>query len=135
MIEKMRNMKLRSRMLLSYAVIIVICLIASIVALFMLNKIGDNLTSFYNNNYTVTVNVWQAKREMQAARADILNAILDSDANKIEESIEEAKGSLKKMRGTFPVIRESFKGDLGLVDEVDSLLQQEIGRASCRERV
>ena len=48
MIEKMRNMKLRSRMLLSYAVIIVICLIASIVALFMLNKIGDNLTSFYN---------------------------------------------------------------------------------------
>ena len=102
MIEKMRNMKLRSRMLLSYAVIIVICLIASIVALFMLNKIGDNLTSFYNNNYTVTVNVWQAKREMQAARADILNAILDSDANKIEESIEEAKGSLKKMRGTFP---------------------------------
>ena len=126
MIEKMRNMKLRSRMLLSYAVIIVICLIASIVALFMLNKIGDNLTSFYNNNYTVTVNVWQAKREMQAARADILNAILDSDANKIEESIEEAKGSLKKMRGTFPVIRESFKGDLGLVDEVDSLLQQAI---------
>lgn len=102
MIEKMRNMKLRSRMLLSYAVIIVICLIASIVALFMLNKIGDNLTSFYNNNYTVTVNVWQAKREMQAARADILNAILDSDANKIEESIEEAKGSLKKCGAHFP---------------------------------
>ena len=46
MIEKMRNMKLRSRMLLSYAVIIVICLIASIVALFMLNKIGDNLLLF-----------------------------------------------------------------------------------------
>ena len=65
MLEHIRNMKLRARLLLSYAVIIVICLAASIAALFMLNKIGNNLSSFYNNNYTATVNVWIAKREMQ----------------------------------------------------------------------
>ena len=58
MLEHIRNMKLRARLLLSYAVIIVICLAASIAALFMLNKIGNNLSSFYNNNYTATVNVW-----------------------------------------------------------------------------
>ena len=62
MLKKIRNMKLKSRLLLSYAVVIAICLSASVDALFLMNRIGDNLSSFYNNNYTVTVNVWMAKR-------------------------------------------------------------------------
>ena len=63
MLEYIRNMKLRARLLLSYTVIIVICLAASIAALIMLNKIGNNLSSFYDNNYTVTVNVDVYKRQ------------------------------------------------------------------------
>lgn len=126
MLEHIQNMKLRARLLLSYAVIIVICLAASIAALFMLNKIGDNLSSFYNNNYTVTVNAWVAKREMQAARADILNTILDSDMEDTNETVEKANKHLGNMRAAFPVIRKSFKGDIALVDQVDSLLEQAI---------
>ena len=60
MLKKIRNMKLKFRLLLSYAMVIAICLSASIAALFMLNRIGDNLSSFYRNNYTVTINVWPA---------------------------------------------------------------------------
>lgn len=126
MLKKIRNMKLKSRLLLSYAVVIAICLSASVAALFLMNRIGDNLSSFYKNNYTVTVNVWMAKREMQAARGDILNAVLDSDAEKSMQFIENAKESLRNMRATFPVIRKSFKGDIAMVDRVDELLQQAI---------
>lgn len=126
MLKKIRNMKLKSRLLLSYAVVIAICLSASVAALFLMNRIGDNLSSFYKNNYTVTVNVWMAKREMQAARGDILNAVLDSDAEESMQFIENAKESLRNMRATFPVIRKSFKGDIAMVDRVDELLQQAI---------
>ena len=126
MLKKIRNMKLKSRLLLSYAVVIAICLSASVAALFLMNRIGDNLSSFYKNNYTVTVNVWMAKREMQAARGDILNAVLDSDAEESMQFIENAKESLGNMRATFPVIRKSFKGDIAMVDRVDELLQQAI---------
>ena len=126
MLEHIRNMKLRARLLLSYAVIIVICLAASIAALFMLNKIGNNLSSFYNNNYTATVNVWIAKREMQAARSDILNAILDLDMDETNENVAKSNSHLGNMRAAFPVIRKSFKGDIALVDQVDSLLEQAV---------
>lgn len=126
MLEHIQNMKIRARLLLSYAVIIVIGLAASIAALFMLNKIGNNLSSFYNNNYTVTVNVWMAKREMQAARANILNAILDLDMDGSDETVAKANKHLANMRASFPVIRKSFKGDIALVDQVDSLLEQAI---------
>ena len=126
MLKKIRNMKLKFRLLLSYAMVIAICLSASIAALFMLNRIGDNLSSFYRNNYTVTINVWLAKREMQAARGDILNAILESDVEESAEYIDKAKESLRNMRATFPVIRNSFKGDLAMVDRVDKRLQEAI---------
>lgn len=126
MLEHIQNMKLRARLLLSYAVIVVICLAASIAALFMLNKIGNNLSSFYNNNYTVTVNVWIAKREMQAARADILNAILELDMDDTNDNVAKANSHLGNMRAAFPVIRKSFKGDIALVDQVDSLLEQAV---------
>ena len=126
MLKKIRNMKLKSRLLLSYAVVIAICLSASVAALFLMNRIGDNLSSFYKNNYTVTGNVWMAKREMQAARGDSLNAVLDSDAEESMQFIENAKESLRNMRATFPVIRKSFKGDIAMVDRVDELLQQAI---------
>lgn len=126
MLKKIRNMKLKFRLLLSYAMVIAICLSASIAALFMLNRIGDNLSSFYRNNYTVTINVWLAKREMQAARGDILNAILESDVEESAEYIDKAKESLRNMRATFPVIRNSSKGDIAMVDRVDKRLQEAI---------
>lgn len=126
MLKKIRNMKLKFRLLLSYAMVIAICLSASIAALFMLNRIGDNLSSFYRNNYTVTINVWLAKREMQAARGDILNAILESDVEESAEYIDKAKESLRNMRATFPVIRNSFKGDIAMMDRVDKRLQEAI---------
>ena len=46
--------------------------------------------------------------------------------NSTEESIEKASKSLADMRSTFPVIRETFRGNVELVDRVDSLLQQAI---------
>lgn len=122
-----KNMKIRTRMLLSYAVIIVLCLAASIIALFMMNKISGNLTSFYDNNYTVTVNAWTARREMQYARADILKAIIETDVNDTKAAIDSASGALTKMRDTFPLIRERFRGDKALMDEVETILQQAMG--------
>ncbi|WP_242984496.1 methyl-accepting chemotaxis protein [Clostridium sp. chh4-2] len=119
-------MKIRTRLLASYAVIIVISMIASVIALVMLRDIGANLTSFYNNNYTVTVNTWAARRAQQATRADLLHAILAEDESTKNLKIESAKKNLATMRETFPIIRSTFKGDVGLVDQIEDLLDEAI---------
>ena len=121
-----KNTKIRTRMLISYAAIIVLCLAASVIALFKMDKISRNLTSFYDNNYTVTVNAWMARREMQYARADILKAILETDKKDTRAAIDNASEALANMRATFPVIRKRFKGNVALVDELDSILKQAI---------
>lgn len=81
-------------MLLSYAVIIVLCLSASLIALFMMDKISANLTIFYNNNYRVTVNAWASRREMQYARTDILKAILKTDEKEKQKALDNASDAL-----------------------------------------
>lgn len=126
MLEKVKNVKIRVRLLLSYAVILVISLIASITALVMLKSAGDNLETFYDNNYTVTVNCWIARRSMQAARADMLRGILEVDLEKSEEMVESAKNNLTALRDTFPIIRDTFQGDIALVDEAEAVLDEAV---------
>lgn len=109
-------------MLLSYAVIILLGLSASVTALIMMDRISGNLTVFYDNNYAVTVKAWTAKREMQYARADILKGILETDDDDMQTALDQASAALANMRAAFPVIRERFKGDMALMDEVDSIL-------------
>ena len=122
----LKNMKIRSRMLLSYALIIAISMVASVTALVMLRSVGANLTSFYNNNYAVTTYAWTARRAMQAARADILRALLETDKDVTEQQVDSAKENLAAMRETFPNIRSTFKGDIKLVDQVEDILDEAI---------
>ena len=128
----MKNMKIRMRMLLSYFLILVISSIASIAGLVMLNQTGGNLNTFYDNNYTITVNAWTARRCMQAARADILSGIQQPDKASTSQDIQAAEKELETMQATFPVIRAIFKGDMALVDKVESLAAE---AADYRERV
>ena len=122
----LKNIKIRTRMLLSYAVIILLGLSASVAALIMMDRISGNLTVFYENNYAVTVKAWTAKREMQYARADILKGILETDDDDMQTALDQASAALANMRAAFPVIRERFKGDMALMDEVDSILVKAI---------
>lgn len=122
----LKNIKIRTRLLLSYAVIIMLYLSASVAALIMMDRISGNLTAFYDNNYAVTVKAWTAKREMQYARADILKAILETDDDDMQTALDNASAALANMRAAFPIIRERFKGDMTLMDEVDAVLSKAV---------
>lgn len=122
----LKNVKIRTQMLLSYAVIIILGLSASVAALIMMNQISGSLTTFYDNNYTTTVKAWTAKQKMQYARADILKAILETDDNDMQTALDNASAALTDMRAAFPVIRERFKGDMALMDEVESVLAKAV---------
>ncbi|WP_243009210.1 methyl-accepting chemotaxis protein [Clostridium sp. AM58-1XD] len=53
-------------------------------------------------------------------------AILTKDDILEEEKIESAKRNLAAMRETFPIIRSTFNGDIGLVDQIEAILNEAI---------
>lgn len=130
--EKFVNMKISSRLLSTYAIIIVLSIISSTTALFLLKGVGDNLTSFYENNFTVTVNTWVARREIQSARADMLRAMLEKDLDVTKQRLDRAEESIGHMKATFPILREHFNGDISLIDQVEKLLNDAL---PCREQI
>lgn len=106
----LKNTKMQTRLLISYALIIAISMAASIAALFMLRSTGANT----------------ALRTQQAARADLLLAITSKDDVLEGEKVESAKRNLAAMREKLPIIRSTFKGDTGLVDRIEAIFDETI---------
>lgn len=120
----LKNMKIRSRMLLSYILIIALCLSASVVALVMLNKVGDNLTTFYDEQYTTTVNAWTARREIHAARAEIYKSMLETDKTDTQTALDKAQTSLNNMSTALAVVKQLSKADPSVFTEIDELIAE-----------
>lgn len=55
-----------------------------------------------------------------------MQSILETDQAATEQLIEQAEQELALMRGTFPIIRERFRGDIELVSQVENVLEEAI---------
>ena len=117
-------MKIRSKMLLSYAVIITIFLAAGVTSVFMMRNLGSSLTSFYDNNFTVTVNAWSARRNMMATRAYLMQCMLETDQDVTLKYVVKARDTLDKVYDSIPVIRKAFTGDEELIEQLEEITEQ-----------
>ena len=67
------------RMLKSYIIVIAISVVSSIVALAMLGFFSTQYKQFYNENYIVTSETWQARYAELSARKALLTAMVDQN--------------------------------------------------------
>lgn len=49
----------------------------------------------------------------------------------MQADIDRASEALANMQATFPVIRERFKGDMELIDELDTILKRAVIYRTC----
>ena len=84
-------MKIKKRLLVSYAILIGMLMVAGVVAVIMISRIGDNLTRFYNYQNQTIVNSWTARNATDASVSSALQSMLDTDPVVTKESIEKAK--------------------------------------------
>ncbi len=111
----MKNMKIRTRMILSYLIIVALLLIAGIVSIVMLSQVGENLSSFYNQQFQTVDNALNARRMVFSTRADFLQAIVDDDVDDIKELTESAQSDFAEIETYVKAVQETFQGDQSLV--------------------
>ncbi len=122
----MKNMKIRTRLLVSYAIVIVFLLIVGITAIVMLGQVGDSLDSFYNKQFQTIDNTWSARRSVFACRANIFQAIIETDAAAIQEAVQAAKDEYQTVKDSIALVDDTFEGDPTLIDKIqDDLAQSE----------
>lgn len=117
-----KNMKIKNRLRFSYIAILILFGIGSLVTLLELRRIGNSLVDFYNEDYSVTVDAADARKDMQSGRANLFKAILEADPHRTEEILQDAAENFRRVREERIVnIRKHFQGDPAMLDEIDAI--------------
>lgn len=122
--KKKKVTSISKRLLSSYILTIALSLIGSAVALVMLVYIGGQLTTFYNENYIVTTECWEARFELISSKEALLNASLDSDVNFVIEQMAASEASIENMKTVLDSLRQHYTGDTAVLDGIETKRQQ-----------
>ncbi len=74
----MKNMKISTRMIVSYMLVVALMVITSIVAVIMLNKVSGAMQEFYAEHYLSVKNSVELQRDLNGVRSATMGAILEA---------------------------------------------------------
>lgn len=116
---KLQKKGIKKRLLESYGIVIVLSIVACIVALIILQNIGSQFSKFYNENYHVTVETWNARYTQLAARSALLSAMVEEDLKVTKEQMEEATAQLEEMGNILNDMKQTYSGDVSVIEQID----------------
>lgn len=118
----MKNLKIGTRMLLSYAIIIFFLVISTIISLVLLNNNAKVLTGFYETNYTNTIQAWNARHAMKAIQVDIYKSAVTTDDQLTNQYINLATEEEKTLNNAISILKTGYTGDQSLINEITAAL-------------
>ena len=108
--QMIKNLKIRSRMLISYFIIVLLLLIVGITSIVMLNQSSQRLQDFYEMQFKTVSLAMNARRTVFSARGNILSTIVEytdeahsnaqSDFDYIYTLVDELKEIDQKVTGS-----------------------------------
>ena len=116
----LKNMKIRSRMLVSYFIIVALLLIVGITSVVMLRQVSDKLQEFYNQQFQTVEAALDIRRTVFSVRGNLLTAILEYS----ESTVTEAKNDFVRLYTLVDSIKETYQGDMAQLETVEKNLKQ-----------
>jgi len=122
----LKNMKIRTRLIVSYLIITALLLVAGITSIVMLNSVGQNLQDFHDQQFQTVDNALNARRLVFSVRSDLLQGIVETDAATIQEATSTAKKEFGEIRTYIQEVQKTFAGDASLITtSLDNLTKAE----------
>lgn len=118
--KKFRGVK--SRIQNAFIIVILISLISSFLAVLVMTYMSSQFTSFYNNNYNVTVATWQTKYAELEARSTLMGAFIAKDVKVVSEQLKAARTEISEIETVLGELRTIYKGDPSRLDAIDEKL-------------
>lgn len=119
--KKLRGVK--SRIQNAFIIVILVSLISSFMAVLVMTDMSSQFTSFYNNNYNVTVATWQAKYAELEARSTLMGAFIAQDIKEVSAQLKIAKTQISEIETALGELRTIYKGDTARLDAIDDKLR------------
>lgn len=130
----MKRLSISGKLIVGFGGILVLMVISSVLSLYGIGSIGEQVTLY--SRYTVpnTASVWNMRRDMVSIERDVLQAFNSGDGQERQKSLDQAQTdgqSLQKLLDDYAGNQRDSRRD-GEIKEVRDLLEQE---KSIREEI
>ena len=118
----LKNMKISSRLIFSYMVIVCLMVVTSIVALIMLGQVSSAMQTFYSEQYLSVKNSVELQRDIHSLRAATMRAMIElSVGNSATSFVTAAEEAHANAEGNVQALSECYP-DQNLIKQVDQKL-------------
>ncbi len=102
------KLRIKTRLLGSYAIIIVLMLITGIFALNRLEFVASRTTELYEHPFTVRKNIRDANLNFTKMQYKLKDAVLAQESSTVNTDLKEMFAFEKEFKGNMEVVRERF---------------------------
>lgn len=120
----MKNLKVGRKLIISYAVIMILFIIGCTASIVNFNSVGDKVEIFYESPFTVRGAANSASISIEAVQKYLYHAILSTDPAEIENSINQVQAERANIAEQIPILTEKFLGDQDRVENLKTYYAQ-----------
>ncbi|WP_394526431.1 methyl-accepting chemotaxis protein [Lacrimispora sp. JR3] len=120
----MKNLKIGKRITIAFGIVFVLFLIVSCTSLYGLVTNNGKFVEFYNNGHQVSLLAVEMRRDIQSSAKNVSYATMSLDVNTTASYIEEAEADFDKLEEGIKYLKENFRGDQALVDDMTKTLKE-----------
>lgn len=120
----MKNLKTSSKLLLSFAAILVVFVVSIAISIINLINIENQVNTFYNGPFTVSSSASIVNATFEQMQKSVFRAISNTNSEIINDAIKNAKNASVIIQGEMPIIKENFLGDPKIVENLQTKLSE-----------
>ncbi len=122
----MKNLKIRTKLLVTFMLIVALFCGTVVVAIMGLNQNADKYSDFYNVGYQVTNKAMSMRRGLQIIVKDISFITIEQDASKIETYRKDIQKELDLLQENGNWLFSNFRGDDSLLNDFSTYITQAV---------
>lgn len=107
----MRNLKVGRKLAVSYVIIMILLVMGSVVSIMNFNSVGDKVEIFHDGPFMVRGSANHMDASFEALQKSIYRAILNTDPEIVQESVDDLKAARAEIAAELPTITQHFLGD------------------------
>lgn len=121
--QKLNNMKINRRLMLSYAVVLALLVISIIVSVANLVSIGKKIKQFYEHPFKVSAAANTINASFEEMQKAVFRALSTEDNTITNEAIADVQNASAVIQDNLVIVRELFLGDQTVVDHLQASLE------------
>lgn len=120
----MKNLKIGKRITIAFGIVFALFLIVSCSSLYGLITNNSKFVEFYNNGHQISLLTVEMRRNIQSSAKNVSYATMSLDVNTTASYIDAAEADFDKLEEGIKYLKENFRGDQALVDDIAKTLQE-----------